>query len=50
MQGVQRVEILQSNHGATIALVAVLALGGLVVGSAIALHNMKFGGGFGGGF
>ncbi|MGD0992161.1 MAG: hypothetical protein ABR998_06800 [Gemmatimonadales bacterium] len=50
MQGVQRVETLQSNHGATIALVAVLALGGLVVGSAIALHNMKFGGGFGGGF
>ncbi len=50
MQGVQRVETLQSNDGATIALVAVLALGTVFVGSAIALHNMRFGGGFGGGF
>jgi len=50
IQGVQRVETLQSNHGATIALVAVLVVGGVFVGSAIALHNMKFGGGFGGGF
>ena len=41
MRSVQSVETRQSNDGGTIALVAVVALGGLVVAAAIARNNMK---------